>query len=378
MDFNFSEEQVALQDTLARYLAREYGFERRQQWARSAGMSSQAWQGYAELGLLGLPLPEDYSGLGGNAVDVMLVAQALGRSLALEPYIPTVVLAATLIAQLGRDAQKELLNQISAGDLLISLAHGEPAIRYASARPHTSARREGEGWRLNGHKAVVSGGAHAHKLIVSASLAPATSDQEQLGLFLVDAGSEGLQRHAYRMHDGHRAADFVLRDVWVSDEARLGAPERALPALQQALDKATAATCAEALGAMEALVLTTTEHLKTRHQFGQPIGKFQALRHRLAEMAICLEQARAMVLLAAVHADNGDAGERAANISAAKVMIGHCGRMIGQQAVQLHGGMGLTEELPVGHYFKRLTTIESLYGDTDHHLGRYGNALSEA
>jgi alkylation response protein AidB-like acyl-CoA dehydrogenase len=377
MDFNFSEEQVALQDMLSRYLAKEYGFERRQQWARAEGMSPQAWQGYAELGLLGLPLPEDYSGLGGNAVDVMLVAQALGRSLALEPYIPTVVLAATLISLLGDGAQKELLNQISAGELLISLAHGEPATRYASAHPRTSARREGEGWRLNGHKAVVAGGAHAQKLIVSASLSEA-SGEAPLGLFLIDVENEGVHRHAFRMHDGHRAADFILRDVRVNDQARLGSSEQALPALQRALDKATAATCAEAFGAMEALVLATTEHLKTRHQFGQPIGKFQALRHRLAEMAISLEQARAMVLLAAVHADNDDAGERAVNISAAKVMIGHCGRMIGQQAVQLHGGMGLTEELQVGHYFKRLTMIESLYGDTDHHLDRFGNALLQA
>lgn len=374
MDFNLSEQQVGLQDVLSRYFSKEYGFEHRQRLAREEGMSRQAWQAYAELGLLGLPFPEQHGGLGGNSVDVMLVAQAFGRSLALEPYIPSVVLAGSLLSALAEGEQLQWLEQISAGDVLISLAHAEPRTRYAEARkPQTHARRSGEGWVLNGHKAVVAGGAHAQKLIVSASL-PA-EDGESIGLFLVDAGAQGLKRQSYRMHDGHRAADVLLDGVFVPDHARLGASMAVLPALQQAQDRATAAICAEALGAMEMLVDMTAEHLRNRKQFGQPIGKFQALRHRMAEMAIHLEQARAMVLIAAVHADNDNATERASSISAAKIMIGQCAGMIGKAAVQLHGGMGLTEELQVGHYFKRLTMIEALYGDSDHHLGRYGNML---
>lgn len=374
MDFHYSEEQIALRDTLGRYIARDYSFEARRALAQSAlGFSREHWRRFAELGLLALPFPEAYGGLNGSAIDTMLVMEAFGRGLVLEPYLATVVLAGHLLRDAASAAQKEaLLPAIGRGELLLALAHHEPGGRYETDRVRTSAVAAGPGWKLSGHKAVVLGGASADKLLVSAHSGAGIS------LFLVEATAAGLGVRAYRTQDGGRAAEVRLEDVVVGPQALVGPEGGALPLIEHALDYGIAALCAEAVGIMAALDEATLDHLKTRRQFGQPIGRFQALQHRMAEMVIATEQARSMAMLAAVKADAADPAERRRALSAAKAYVGRQARFVGQQAVQLHGGMGVVEELNVSHYFKRLTMIDLTFGDADHHLGLFSDTLLAA
>ena len=371
MNFDYTEEQIALQDTLRRFFSRDYGFEHRRAVAASAdGFDRAAWKTFAELGLLALPLPGDHGGLDGNAVDVQLVMEMLGRGLALEPYLSTVVLCGGLIRDSAAPSQREaLLPGIAGGESMLALAHFEPGQRYEADRITTTATRSGSGWRLDGGKAVVLGAPSANMFIVSAVAA------EGLSLFLVGAGASGLSLRAYPTQDGARAGDLRLAGVEVAADALVGAAGGGLEIVERALDHANAALCAEAVGIMGALNEITLEYLKTRKQFGMPIGKFQALQHRMADMVIATEQARSMATLAAVRADSTTPAERSRAVAAAKAYVLQSARLVGQQAVQLHGGMGVTDELVVGHYFKRLTMIALTFGDADYHLGRFSDAM---
>jgi len=374
MNFNYTEEQLALQDTLRRFIAKDYPFEHRRALAKSAdGFDRAAWKTYADFGILALPFHEDFGGLNGNAVDSMLVMEMLGRGLALEPYVPTVVLCGGLIRDAGSTAQKEaLLPAIAGGELLLALAHHEAGGRYGLDRVATTATAAGGGWTLDGAKAVALGAPAADKLIVSAR------DGKGLSLFLVDAGAAGVTLRAYPTQDGTRAADIRLSGVQVGADALIGSAGGGLASVERAIDYANAALCAEAVGVMSALNEITLEYLKTRKQFGVPIGKFQALQHRMADMVIATEQARSMATLAAVRADSADAAERSRAVAAAKAYVTQSARLVGQQAVQLHGGMGVVDELNVGHYFKRLTMIGLSFGDVDYHLGRFSDTLLAA
>jgi len=374
MDFNYTEEQLALQDTLRRFIARDYAFEHRRELAKSAdGFSRPAWKTFADFGILALPFHEDFGGLNGNAVDTMLVMEMLGRGLALEPYASTVVLCGGLLRDAGSIAQKEaLLPAIAGGELMLAFAHYEPGTRYQLDRVATTAMAIGSGWKLDGAKAVVLGAPSADKLVVSAK------DGKGISLFLVDARAPGVTLRAYPTQDGARAADIKFANVAVGAGALIGTAGAALPAIERAVDYANAALCAEAVGIMSALNEVTLEYLKTRKQFGVPIGKFQALQHRMADMVIATEQARSMATLAAVRVDSADAAERSRSVAAAKAYVTQSARLVGQQAVQLHGGMGVVDELNVAHYFKRLTMIGLSFGDTDYHLGRFSDTLLAA
>ena len=374
MDFNYTEEQLALQDTLRRFIARDYAFEHRRALAKSAdGFDRAAWKTFADFGILALPFPEDFGGLNGNAVDTMLVMEMLGRGLALEPYVSAVVLCGGMIRDAGSQAQKEaLLPAIAGGEMMLALAHHEAGGRYALDRVATTATARGNGWQLDGAKAVVLGAPSADKFLVSAR------DGQGLSLFLVDAGAPGLTLRGYPTQDGARAADIKMAGVQVGPDALVGAAGDALASIERGIDYANAALCAEAVGIMSALNEITLEYLKTRKQFGQPIGKFQALQHRMADMVIATEQARSMATLAAVRADSADAAERSRAVAAAKAYVTQSARLVGQQAVQLHGGMGVVDELNVGHYFKRLTMIGLTFGDADYHLGKFSDTLLAA
>ncbi|MBI5336045.1 MAG: acyl-CoA dehydrogenase family protein [Burkholderiales bacterium] len=380
MNLSHTEDQLALQDSLRRFLARDYGFEQRRRIAADdPGFSRAAWATYAELGLLALPFAEELGGLGGRTVDAALIAQTLGAHLALEPFVPTVVLAGGLLRDVGNEAQREAhLAPLMAGEQILTLAHHEAGSRYADSYVATTAARQGDGWVLDGHKTVVLAAAAADVLIVSARTAGGVRDAEGISLFLVPRDAAGVSLRPYVNHDATRAADVTLQGLTLPDSARLGAVGQALPALERVLDQARAVLCAEAVGIMAALNDATLEYLKTRKQFGVAIGTFQALKHRMAEMAMAAEQARSMALLAAVKADAPDAVQRRRAVSAAKAYVGQQARFVGQQAVQLHGGMGVTDELIVSHHFKRLTLINASLGDADHHLGRFSELLLAA
>jgi alkylation response protein AidB-like acyl-CoA dehydrogenase len=384
MDFNFKEEQLQLADALKRWIARDYTFEARRAIVGSpAGVSAAAWATLAELGLTALPLPEAQGGFDGDAVDMFVVMQELGRGLVVEPYFATMFGAEFLRRGQAHDA---LLERVAAGELKLACALGERQSRYDLRDVATRAVRDGDGWRLDGEKKVVLHGAQAGVLIVSARTAGAQRDDDGITLFAVPADASGVTMRDVRMLDGQRAADVLLRDVRVGADDVIGAEGQGWVILEATADYGAGLLCAEAVGAMDALFGATLEYLKTRQQFGVPIGKFQALQHRMADMYVHLEQARSMALLAAVRladdARGGGTAERRRAVAAAKYRVGQAARFVGQQAIQLHGGMGVTDELPASHYFKRLSTIELTLGDCDHHLARFiaqpGFATEEA
>jgi alkylation response protein AidB-like acyl-CoA dehydrogenase len=376
MEFNYSEEQLALQDTLQRFISRDYDFDKRRSFAASPlGYSAEAWNQYSELGLLSLPFPEDFGGLGGTAVDTMLVMEQFGKGLMLEPYLSTVVICGGLIRDAGSDAlKKKLLPQIGAGKVKLSLAAYEAAGRYDLSYVACTGQ-EGNGFRLSGRKTVVLDGASADYFLVSARVGGKVSDRDGISLFLVPKDAKGLTVAAYPTQSGARAADLALDNVSVGADALIGAPGRALPIIERAVDRGIAALCAEAVGIIAALNEATLNYLKTRKQFGVAIGTFQALKHKMADMLIAAEQAQSMAIIAAVHADSEDVADRRRNISAAKAYIGQAGRLVGQHAVQLHGGMGVVDELIVSHHFKRLTMIDLTFGDADYHLAGFSETL---
>jgi pimeloyl-CoA dehydrogenase small subunit len=370
MDFELSDEQRLLKESVERLLADRYAFEARTRFmAEPDGFSRDLWRQYAELGLLALPFSEQHGGIGGGPVEIMIVMEAFGRVLALEPYLATVVLGGGLIDAGGNAALRgEMLPRIASGDMRLAFVHAERQARYCLSDVAVTARRDGSDFILDGAKTLVLHGDSADRLVVSARLSGNQRDEDGVALFLVDAGAAGVSRRGYPTVDGLRAAEVTLDGVRVSPEHVVGEPGHAFPLIERVVSRAIAALCAEAVGAMDALHTWTVEYLKTRKQFGRPIGDFQVLQHRAAEMLVALEQARSMAMFAAMMADDPDPAARRRAISAAKVQIGQSGRIIGQQAIQLHGGIGMTMEYSAGHYFKRLTMINTLFGDADHHL----------
>ena len=371
MDFALTDEQRLLQHSVERLFADHYAFEARKRYGQEPGGFSRAlWARYAELGLLGLPFDEADGGSAGGPVETMIVMEQIGRALALEPYLATVVLGGGLLRLGGSEAMRaELVPQIASGDLMLAFAHAERQSRYDLADVAARARRDGAGFVIDGAKSLVLHGDSARKFIVSARLAGGQNDRAGVGLFLVDAAADGVSTRGYPTVDGQRAAEVTFSGVRVPAAAAIGEPGAAFPLIERIADLATAALAAEAVGAMAAMHETTVDYMKTRKQFGVTIGSFQALQHRAADMLIALEQARSMAMLATMMAAEDNVRERRQAVSAAKVQIGRSGRIVGQGAVQIHGGIGMTMETKVGHYFKRLTTIDTLFGDADHHLG---------
>ncbi|MEO8157344.1 MAG: acyl-CoA dehydrogenase family protein [Betaproteobacteria bacterium] len=365
MDFNLTEEQTMLKDSVDRFLEKNFSFEqRRQMLADRQPMNAQLWQGLASLGVLGVPFAPDDGGFGGGGVETMLVMQALGRNLVLEPYLATVVLAGGCVALGAAEWQKKiLLPKIIDGSLILAFAHAEPNARFDLGHVEVRATRDGNNFVLEGDKTLVLHGSVADKFIVSARTAGKPGDARGVTLFIVEADEENLGGQEYPLFDGSRALDLQLSGVKVGPESVIGTLDQAMPLIDVVLDRAMAALCAEAVGIMDALHAATVEYLKTRQQFGQPIGRFQALQHRAVDMLVQIEQARSMALLAASKVDSADVTERRRTVAAAKEMAGRAGRFVGQQAIQLHGGMGMTDELNVSHYFKRLTAIDVLFGN---------------
>jgi pimeloyl-CoA dehydrogenase small subunit len=377
MDFDLTDEQRLLKDSVDRLLADHYDFAKRRGYlAEPGGFSTALWSRYAEQGLLGLPFAEEHGGFGGGAIDVMLVMEAFGRVLALEPYLATVVLGGTALRLAGNAAQQSaILPQVAEGHMTLAFAHGERQARYDLTDVLTTAKPTARGWVLDGAKSVVAHGDGADRLIVSARTAGEREDPEGIGLFLVDAKANGVARRAYPMRDGTRAAEIALNGVEVARDDVLGEPGNALEVIERVVEAGIAATSAEAIGAMEAMHAMTLEYLKTRQQFGKPIGQNQVLQHRSAEMLIALEQGRSMAMLAAMTVDETDPKERARNIAMAKVGVGQASRFVAQNAVQLHGGIGMTEEYAVGHYFRRVMVIEHMFGDPTYHLSRLAEGV---
>ncbi len=373
MNFQLNEEQQQLTDSLKRVLDDSYDFESRKKIVASAeGYSPAVWKTFAELGLLGLPLSEDAGGFGSPAAEMVGVMEALGESLAVEPYVPTVCLVGRLIDRAGSEAQKQaVLPGVIDGSTKLALAHTERGSNFDLSVAAT-ARREGAGWTLDGEKVVVIGAPLADRLLVSARTSGKPGDTAGISLFLVDAKAAGLSMKSYRTQDSLRAADVVLKGVKVDGDALVGAEGAGWEALDEALDFASAMLCAEAVGAMKFACDTTLDYLKTRKQFGVPLGSFQALQHRIVDMCVATEQARSITYLACARLDAGiDAAERRRTIAAARIKIADNGRLVGQEAIQLHGGMGMTLEMKVSHTFKRLTMIGQTFGDVDHYLSRF-------
>lgn len=371
MDFNFTEEQKQFADALRRWAGKDYGFEQRKKIIHSpSGVSADAWNTLVELGMTALPVPEAQGGFSGTAVDMLVVMQELGRALVVEPYLATAMGARMLQLAGGHES---LLERVATGELRLACALHEKQSRYDLSDIQTRAVPAGGGHVLNGEKCVVVHGAQAGMLLVSARSSGQPREQDGISLFVVAADAPGVTVKDYRTIDGQRAADIALVDVQVAADALLGSAGAGWDMLDAGVDYGTTLLCAEAVGAMEALNAATLDYLKTRQQFGVPIGKFQALQHRMVDMFIQQEQARAMATLAAVRVDGQDALERRRNVSAAKARVGQALKYVGQQAIQLHGGMGVTDEMPASHYFKRLSMIELTLGDTDYHLARFAS-----
>jgi pimeloyl-CoA dehydrogenase small subunit len=372
MDFDLSEEQRLLKESVDGLLTDAYDFEQRKKYMKEKGGWSQAiWGRLAEQGLLGLPFAEADGGFGAGAVETMIVMEALGKSLVVEPYLATVVIGGGFLRHGASAAQKEaLIPAIIDGSKTLAFAQLEKGSRYDLHDVTTSAKRKGEGWIIDGEKFVVINGENADTLLVTARTKGGQRDRSGIGVFLVSASAKGVTKKAYPTQDGLHAADVTFTGVEVGADAAIGDPENGLPLIERVVDEARTALCAEAVGLMDESLKTTVEYIKTRKQFGVAIGTFQSLQHRAADMFVALEQARSMSMFATMAADFDDAKERATAVAAAKVQVGRSGKFIGQQSIQLHGGIGMTMEAKIGHYFKRLTMIENSFGDSDYHLRR--------
>jgi pimeloyl-CoA dehydrogenase small subunit len=372
MDFEPSEDQRLLVESVTRMLGDNYSFAQRKSYtALPEGYSPAMWQQFAELGLLGIPFAEDYGGFGGGAQEVMLVMQAFGRVLVLEPYLSTVVLAGTALRVAGSEDQKAaLIPAICEGSLKMAFAHSERQARYDLTDVVTTAKRNGSGWVLDGSKTVVSHGEAADKIVVSARTSGDRYDEDGITLFIVDAGAAGVARRGYVSRDDSRAADIALSNVQVSDADVLGEVGKGMAIVKRVVEAGIAATAAETVGAMEAMNEMTLEYSKTRVQFGAPIGSYQVVQHRMADMFMTQEQGRSMAMLATMSVDNPDEAARERDFAMAKVGVGQAGRYVSQSAVQMHGGIGMTEEYAVGHYFRRCMVIERLWGDPAYYLNK--------
>ncbi|WP_315783847.1 MULTISPECIES: pimeloyl-CoA dehydrogenase small subunit [unclassified Bradyrhizobium] len=376
MDFDLTEEQRLLKDSIDGLLADAYDFDKRKLYMKEKGGWSQAiWSKLAEQGLLGLPFSEEDGGFGAGGVETMIVMEAMGRALVLEPYLATVVLSGGFLRHGGSAAQKTAhLPGIIDGSKTFAFAQLEKQSRYDLFDVATSAKKKGDGWVIDGEKFVVLNGENADTLIVTARTSGGQRDKSGIGVFIVPADAKGVTRKGYPTQDGLHAADITFTGVEVGADAVIGDPANALPLIERVVDEARIALCAEAVGLMDESLKTTVEYIKTRKQFGVAIGSFQSLQHRASDMFVALEQARSMSMFATMAAEFDDAKERATSIAAAKVQIGKSAKFVGQQAIQLHGGIGMTMEAKIGHYFKRLTMIESTFGDTDYHMRRVSEA----
>jgi pimeloyl-CoA dehydrogenase small subunit len=373
MDFSFSEEQSMLRDTVASYLQDKYDFEARRGILKSeAGWRPDYWKAFAEeLGILGAPFSEDLGGLGGGATENMIVLEEFGKALVVEPYLGTVVIGGGFLKHSGHASAADLIGKIIGGEAVFAFAYAEPQARYNWQDIKTTAKKDGAGYLLNGHKAVVVGAPWASHLIVTARTGGGQRDAEGVSVFLVDKAAKGVVLRSYPTVDGQRASEVYFENVSVPAEALIGAEGAGMPLVEKVMDEATVALCAEAVGVLRRLHEGTLDYTKQRKQFGQPIAAFQVLQHRMVDMFIQVEQAVSMTYMATIKVDDEDAAERAKAVSAAKVQIGRACRFVGQNAIQLHGGMGMTDEMAIGHYFKRATIIEGLFGSVDHHMRRY-------
>ncbi|MBV9239729.1 MAG: acyl-CoA dehydrogenase family protein [Xanthobacteraceae bacterium] len=372
MDFDLSDEQKLLKDNVDRLAKTTSRFAKTDSRQSLGKIDRAAWRRFGELGLLALPFAEEDGGFGGGPVEVMLVAEALGRHLCLLPYVASIALAGSLLRFGATAAQRQAyLPEIVEGKKLVTFAYQEPQSRYDLADVETSARQSGKDWVISGHKCGVIAGDEADSIIVSARVAGTRFDQSGIGLFLIEANAPGLMRRSYVAQDDTRGAEIILSEVHLPASARIDVTADGLAVMERASDTALAASLAECIGIMDAMLATAVEYLKTRKQFGKTIGEFQALQHRAADMLAALEQARSMALYATAMAEHEDVNTRRKAISAAKVQICDSLRFVAGNAVQLHGGIGVTEECAIGPYFKRATVLEMFLGDTDHHLALY-------
>jgi len=371
MDFSFTEEQSMLRDTVASYLADHYSFDqRRAMLGQEPGWSPAVWKAFAEeLGILGAPFSEDLGGLGGGPVENMIVMQEMGRSLVVEPYLGTVVIGGGFLKHSGHPDAEALIGQIIAGEAIFAFAYAEPQARYNLADLKTTAKKDGGAYVLNGAKAVVIGGPYATHLIVTARTDGGQRDAQGVSVFIVPANAPGVTRRDYPTVDGFRASEIAFENVKLGAGALVGPEGQALPLIEKVVDEAVAATCAEACGVLSKLHEGTLEYTRQRKQFGQPISAFQVLQHRMVDMFIQVEQSISMTYMATIKL--ADDRQRSKAVSAAKVQIGKACKFVGQNAIQLHGGMGMTDEMAIGHYYKRATMIEAAFGSTDHFLARY-------
>jgi len=375
MDFSYSEEQRMLQDSISKFISQDYDWDSRQTIAKSdAGFSTEHWQLFAELGWLTVPFKEEDGGFGGSAIDLIVMMEEFGKGLLVEPFLANTILAGTVLTEAANEEQKStLLAPMMEGKLQLAFAYAEPQSRYEAANVQCSAEATGDQLVINGHKAVVLNGEAADKLLVSVRTSNATTARDGISLIWVDANAEGVRRKSYANVDGQRAADIWFDNVTVPTANLLGETGAAIDVIEMAIDKAALAVCAEAVGAMQVSLMKTVEYSKIRKQFKVTLSTFQALQHRMANMFIELEQAKSILLMAAMEMDRLD--NRAAKaLSAAKSRIGKAARLIGQESIQIHGGIGVTDELDVGHYFKRLTAIQFSFGSTDYHTARFANA----
>jgi len=372
MDFSFNEEQTLIQRQVAQFIQRDYEWEKRQALAKSElGFSSENWKIFADLGWLGISLSEESGGFGGSALETMIIMEEFGKGLVVEPFLETIVLCAGLIDSCGnKDQKSEILKKVISGEMHLALGFVEPQSRFNLADVTTEAKKKGDGFVLNGFKSVVMNGPSANNIIISARISGKQSEEEGISLFVVDPKLEGLSLRNYPTVDGRRASEITLENVDVTSSCLLAEEGKGFKELEKAIDSATLAICAEAIGAMEVLYKTTVEYTKIRKQFGQAIGKFQVLQHRMVDMFMEYEQSKSLLYMATIkQAEKAEDSKKA--ISGLKYQVGKAAKFIGQQAVQLHGGMGVTDELNVGHFFKRLTTIITIFGNTDYHLKRY-------
>ena len=374
MDFTFNEEQTLIQDQVDQFIQKEYDWETRQSLSNSdLGFGDNNWQKFAELGWLGISTSEECGGFGGSAIESMLIMEAFGKGLVVEPFLETIIMCGGLLDEHGTDQQKSsILESAIEGKMHLAMAYAEPQSRFNLSDVVTEAKEEGDSFVLNGYKSVVMNGPSANKLIVSARTSGAQLDENGITLFLIDGDAEGLNKTNYKTVDGRRASDLTIENVKVTKDNIIGQINDGFTLLDSSIDRAILAISAEAVGAMEVLYKTTVEYTKTREQFGTSIGKFQVLQHRMVDMFMEYEQCKSLLYMATMKQEEGSIDSKKA-ISGLKYQVGKAGKFIGQQAVQLHGGMGVTNELNVGHYFKRLTTIGTIFGNTDYHLKKYSS-----
>ena len=372
MDFTFNEEQTMIQDQVEQFIQKEYDWETRQELSNSdLGFGTHNWKTFAELGWLGIAVSEKNGGFGGSSIETMLIMEEFGKGLVVEPFLETVVMSAGILDKHGTDDQKnQVLNSVINGEMHLALAYAEPQSRFNLSDVVTEAKEDGDNFVINGFKSVVMNGPSANKIIISARTSGTQLEDKGISLFLVDSDIEGLTKSDYKTVDGRKASDINLENVIVSNSCLIGSLNAGFDILDEAIDRSILAISAEAVGAMEILYKTTVEYTKTREQFGTPIGKFQVLQHRMVDMFMEYEQCKSLLYMATMKNEESAPDAKKA-ISGLKYQVGKAGKFVGQQSVQLHGGMGVTDELNVGHYFKRLTTIGTIFGNADFHLKQY-------